>query len=452
MKTSIGTPVHLSIVDPVGTVFSNGEKIFRVISDDWVEHSLSLLKSGLIDELVKEDLFPKTSISDIFVENYSLVLEHELIPVVSYPYEWSPSMLKDAALLTIKVNKIAKKYGYFLKDAHTRNILFKGSKPVFIDFGSFLKKDSQIESNIGEFVTYCIVPLTLFQEGDYDLSYKILASFFNSQLLLGHRSNYLQQKSHKYNISQIYFFDFIILNLRNKLTTKFFRKLARKIKFIKMEQSLDFLEKQVSDFRFKKHLANIWSNSQKHYQFSDIPYRFQKILQITNTLESVNSSLDVGGNNAYFSLLLSKFSKFDKLISMDYDIFAVETAYLFAKENLININLIVNNFLHLVNDIALVERIKSDVVYGLGLTHHLILSQSLRINTIFDVFYNLSNSYVFIEFMPLGLCSDKHNSTTNIPSWYTIEWFRENFLRFFNLIEEINIEKNIILFFGEKKV
>jgi hypothetical protein len=454
MTTSIGTPVHLSLVDPVGTVFSNGEKIFRLISDDWVEHSLSLLKSGLIDELVNEGLFPKTSISEICIQDHSLILEHEVIPVVSYPYEWSPSMLQDAALLLIKVNKIAKKYGYFIKDAHTGNILFKGSRPVFIDFGSFLKKESGSESNINEFFSYCIVPLTLFQEGDYDLSYKVILASFSvcSELLLGHQSNYLQKKSNKYDIYKIYFFDLFILNLRNKIVTAFFIKLTKKIKFIKMEKSLDFLEEQVSRFRFQRNLSNISSKSQNYYKFSEIPYRFEKILEITNTLNSVSSSLDIGGNNAYFSFLLSKLSKFEKLISMDYDIFAVETAYLLAKENSININLIVNNFLQLTDDIPLVKRLQSDVVYGLELTQELILSRNLPINIIFNVFNNVSNKYVFIEFMPFGLWSDDHNSTPNIPSWYTIEWFRDNFLCFFNLIEEIKIEKNRILFFGEKKI
>ena len=35
---------------------------------------------------------------------YGAVLRHELIPLVSYPYEWTPGMLREAALLTLDIN------------------------------------------------------------------------------------------------------------------------------------------------------------------------------------------------------------------------------------------------------------------------------------------------------------------------------------------------------------
>lgn len=453
MKTSIGTRVCGSLADPVGTVFSDGQKIFRLISDDWVEHSLSLLKSGLIDKLVNEGLFPKTSISDIFIQDCSLVLEHERISFISYPYEWSPSMLKDAALLMIKVNKIAEKYGYYIGDGHGYNVLFKGTTPVFIDFGSFAKKQAGIESNIDEFIWFFLVPLTIFQEGDYYLAHKLILDgyFPGSRLLLGSKSSYLKQKANKYYICIISCFNLILFKSSGKIAASFFRKLAAKIKFIKVESSISFLEEKVSKFTWNKNFSAMWSDSQNQYLSSVIPYRFEKILQITKSLKNVYSSLDVAGNNAYLSLLLSKLSKFEKLISMDNDIFAVESSYLLAKKISMNINLIATSFIQLASNMDLVQRLKSDVVYGLELTHRLILSQGLKINTIFEVFNNVSNKYVFIEFMPLGLSLEDQDSNSPIPSWYTIEWFRDNFLCFFNLIEEIKIEKNRILFFGEKK-
>ena len=64
-------------------------------------------------------------------------LRHERLPVISYPYEWSFSMLRDAALLQLDLSRAALAEGILTKDASTFNVQFAGSRPVFIDLGSF---------------------------------------------------------------------------------------------------------------------------------------------------------------------------------------------------------------------------------------------------------------------------------------------------------------------------
>jgi hypothetical protein len=69
------------------------------------------------------------------------VFEHERLPFVSYPSEWSPLMLCDAALLTLEMQKLALGAGLILKDAAPTNIVFRGSRPVFVDFLSFVERE-----------------------------------------------------------------------------------------------------------------------------------------------------------------------------------------------------------------------------------------------------------------------------------------------------------------------
>ncbi len=64
-------------------------------------------------------------------------VEHRRIPVVSYPYEWSFHMLRDAAALTLDLLAEALDADFILKDGTSYNVQFEGSKPVFIDTGSF---------------------------------------------------------------------------------------------------------------------------------------------------------------------------------------------------------------------------------------------------------------------------------------------------------------------------
>lgn len=66
-------------------------------------------------------------------------LEHEKIPFLSHPCEWTPSMLRDAALLTLKIQSELSAAGFSLKDASAYNIQFVGTRPVFIDITSIEK-------------------------------------------------------------------------------------------------------------------------------------------------------------------------------------------------------------------------------------------------------------------------------------------------------------------------
>jgi SAM-dependent methyltransferase len=68
---------------------------------------------------------------------WARVLEHERVRVVSYPYEWSFAMLREAAALQLDVLRAALDEGMSLKDGTAYNVQFVGSRPTFIDIGSF---------------------------------------------------------------------------------------------------------------------------------------------------------------------------------------------------------------------------------------------------------------------------------------------------------------------------
>ena len=68
---------------------------------------------------------------------WTAVLEHERVPLVSYPYEWSFGMLRDAALLQLDVTRAALDEEMTLKDATPFNVQWLGAQPTFIDIGSF---------------------------------------------------------------------------------------------------------------------------------------------------------------------------------------------------------------------------------------------------------------------------------------------------------------------------
>ncbi len=64
-------------------------------------------------------------------------LEHDRLPLITYPYEWTFGMLRDAALLYLDLIETALQAGFTMKDATPYNIQFQGGSPIFIDVGSF---------------------------------------------------------------------------------------------------------------------------------------------------------------------------------------------------------------------------------------------------------------------------------------------------------------------------
>ncbi len=102
----------------------------------WKKPSIqNALASG---ELIESNLVEPSSVG--LNEPWVTAMTHPLIPFISYPYEWTFSMLKDAAQLQLKLTRETLADGIGLKDATPYNVQFIGSRPQFIDAGSFEKR------------------------------------------------------------------------------------------------------------------------------------------------------------------------------------------------------------------------------------------------------------------------------------------------------------------------
>ena len=105
------------------------------------------LLNQLIDKeyLIKTEIIRDEQIAKIF-KTKNMVLKHEKINFISYPYEWTFSQLKDAAIFHLNFQIFLLEQGAKLIDASAYNIQFKNNKPIFIDL---LSIDEYNEENIG---------------------------------------------------------------------------------------------------------------------------------------------------------------------------------------------------------------------------------------------------------------------------------------------------------------
>ncbi len=161
-----------SFRDRDSRVVISGDAVLRAISPEGVADWELLSSSGLLAELVERgDLVGTREVdagrlnggTELLPTGVARVLEHDRIPFVSYPYEWTFSMLKDAALLQLDIATEAIDSGLMLKDATPYNVQFEGSKPVFIDVGSFEElPEGQPWVGYRQFCMLCLYPL-MFQ-------------------------------------------------------------------------------------------------------------------------------------------------------------------------------------------------------------------------------------------------------------------------------------------------
>jgi SAM-dependent methyltransferase len=131
-----------SFRDPDSRVFYGGGDVRRALSEAGLADWRRLQESGLYDELAADGRLVRTeeTAGDVPAElgdHWAGVLRHEPIPFVSYPYEWTFGMLKDAALLQLELMQAALARDLILKDSSPYNVQFRGARPTFIDVGSF---------------------------------------------------------------------------------------------------------------------------------------------------------------------------------------------------------------------------------------------------------------------------------------------------------------------------
>ena len=103
-----------SYKDSEGFVFQHNGKIYRYFHNSYQVHYIKLMKSGLYDELVKKAMLithQEITESEKFDFVDGSVLLPDQIPYISYPYEWSFDMWKDAALLSLRIAMASIKTG-----------------------------------------------------------------------------------------------------------------------------------------------------------------------------------------------------------------------------------------------------------------------------------------------------------------------------------------------------
>jgi hypothetical protein len=150
-------PAAGSYRDRHSGVAFDGDRVRRHFDEEGAEWFRAAVDSGLIDELASAGLV----IDHAVVAEDPYVVESPLIPAVTFPYEWTASMLRDAGLLTLEIARRAWDAGFHIQDASAFNVVFRNGKPTMVDLGSFRPGHTPYFLAYGQFCDHFLNPLVL---------------------------------------------------------------------------------------------------------------------------------------------------------------------------------------------------------------------------------------------------------------------------------------------------
>ena len=449
-----------SFRDPSGFVYKKDGVIFRQVNDSYRGDYDLLMQSGLYAKLIEKGLLiPHEEVkseNDGKGQAYK-TLRPEIVPFISYPYEWSFSQLKDAALATLKVQQIAFKYGMCLKDASAYNIQFLNGKPVLIDTLSFERyKEGQPWIAYRQFCQHFLAPLVLVAYRDLRMG--SFSQLYLDGIPLDLTSRLLPTKT-KYSLG---LGSHIHLHARSqeRYADQPQKTVAYSLPKQRFEAIIQSLESTVRSLQLPKQ-KTVWGDYYDHTNYTKTASSNKaKIIESWLDRLKPKSVWDAGANDATYSRLAS--SKQIFTVASDIDPMAIERAYLTNKNDK------ETNLLPLIIDLtnpspsigwhnrerdSFFERGKFDLTFCLAFIHHLAIANNLPLSYIADMF-SQQTKYLIIEFVPKEDSNTQRllASREDIFSDYYPEDFEKEFSKFFNIKEKKPLEESSrLLYLMEKK-
>ncbi len=406
MTSSIIHRHPASFRDPLGTVFFHENRIVRGLTADGFQQFTAVKQTGLLQQLEQSEKLIKSKEIDLknFYSSHTHYLEHEVIPFISYPYEWPFTLLKSAALLHLSVQLEALNQDIVLQDASAYNIQFKGISPIFIDVLSFRPyQTGELWGAHRQFCEQFLNPLLLaaLKGISYQEWYRGSLEGITTDSLarLMPFKNWFSWRS------------LVHVLLPARMQTRTDQQKIEKIKKSTISKAvyisfLEQLQKWINELIPYKQNPTTWENytSTRLYADEEVITKKQFIIKFVNETKP-NMLWDFGCNDGEFAeLALTNGAHF--VIGFDVDLGALEKAIQRAKTH----NL---NFLPLYQQMTnpspkqgwllsertdALDRGKPDALVALAFIHHLAIAHNIPLREVVHWFIDLAPTGV-IEFV-----------------------------------------------------
>ena len=457
-----------SFRDPAGSVYSKDDDIYRSIFLPGVTDFEAARDAGVYERLIEKGLLiPHREVEapNFAPKGTVYCLSNPRLPIVSYPWEWPFSMLKDAALLHLDVMETLIPMGFWLRDASAFNVQYNGERIYLIDT---LSAGCRIPESpwvaYGQFCSHFLAPLAAAAYGDIRL-FSMWRNFIDGFPLELAVRMLPGLKKYQPGI-------FMHLTLHSRYQNSADRKEyivrgkaernARKPKvndrgLIGLIRSL---KKTINGITWKRY-SKIWEDYKqiRTYDSEDVSAKSDYVDRIVRDLQP-SMVWDLGANTGEFSLIAASRGAF--VVSIEGDPACTESLY----KKIIQKNG-PRNILPLTMDLAnpspalgwdsrerssLMDRGPADLLLALALVHHLVFSCCIPLSMVAQWFSKITN-FVLVEFVPhtdpmvnklLANRNGEHHP-------YNLEVFTSSFEKIFVLIDSKSLQNGRTLFLYKRK-
>lgn len=395
-----------SFRDRDGRIYRHGGRILRGVSANALEEFTRLRSKSFYADFLQRGDIVQSDILDSgnnplpadIVAQWAGFIEHRRIPVISYPYEWTFGMLRDAARLQLDLLEAAIGEGMTLKDATPYNIQFEDGRPVFIDLPSFETLPPGAPwAGYRQFCEMFLFPLMLQAYKGIHFQPLMRASIDGvgvqtASRLFGFRDRFrsgvfshvwLQAKlDNRYGNTQ--------QNVRSELKSAGFNKELILANVRKLRKLVDKLSWQGE--------GSEWGAYEAFHNYSEIDHELKESFIDESVAQSGAQRVwDIGCNTGQFSKVAARHA--GSVLAMDLDPFAVERLYREIRDRLqkqdsqpVDESEILGRILPLVQNIAdpspnwgwrnaervdLQTRARPDLVLCLALIHHVVITANV---------------------------------------------------------------------------
>ncbi len=442
-----------SFRDPSGFIFTRDGQLYRQVNQSYREEYDQLVQSGLYEKLVQEGSLVPHEESSAAPADPTLaykILEPHPVPFISYPYEWSFSQLKDAARLTLKIQRQALKFDLSLKDASAYNIQFMDGRPILIDTLSFEPyQEGQPWVAYRQFCQHFLAPLALMACTDIRLSSLLKAHIDGIPLDLASRllpwrtrlDFSLAAHIHVHAAAQKRYAG------QEVRSSRYAGRMGREA----LLGMLDSLKGAVKKLEWKP-AGTEWGDYYDATNYNDEALEDKKTI-VAKMLERIapTSVWDLGANTGLFSRVSSQ--RGIHTVAFDIDPAAVEHNYrtLAAdkEKNLLPLILDLTNPSPAIGwnnreRMSLLERGPVDAVLALALVHHLAISNNVPLPDVAAFFVQIAR-WLVVEFIPKEDSQVQRllASRKDIFPMYHEQGFEAAFSQFFTIHDSQAIQSSV---------
>lgn len=393
-----------SFRDPSGRVFTRDGRLLRQVNRSYASTYEQLMAGGLYRALVDQSLIVShTEIDEPagWPDERHKILEPERIPFISYPFEWCFGELKQAALLTLRIQRLAIERGMTLKDASAFNIQFRGPNPVLIDTLSFdVWQEGSPWAAYRQFCQHFLAPLALMSYTEVRLGQ--LSRLHLDGVPLDLATHLLPWKTRLRPALLMHLHLHARAQSRHGLKTA--NRRAHTFTRAAMMGLIDHLQSAVEALT-ERGADGPWADYYDRTNYTPAAMA-EKQRVVGQFIERARPSVvwDLGANTGLFSQIASAQGAYT--IALDGDATAVERHYRDCRSR--RDQLVLPLVMDLANPsggigwcheerMSLLERGPADLVLALGLVHHLRITNQVPFSMIADSFARSAGALV-VEF------------------------------------------------------